>query len=138
MKGVQGYFQIRTSFLAVRALCGVNLTLYFIDSDKTISILAKHIQHELIPAQDEDGDTDISVASLSILPLKVVEAAIKSIMVRNNYGLDRIPGSGKVPAALCVWRWEVRENYVDWLPKNSREKAEVRMAERLQVSHLLN
>jgi len=54
-------------------------------------------------------------------------------MQRNNYGLDCNDG-GKVPAALCVWRWEVKEQFRDWLPKNGREKAESRQAERIQVN----
>lgn len=53
-------------------------------------------------------------------------------MSRNNYGLDAANGA-KVPAALCVWRWEVKEEHRDWLPKNGRDKAELRMAERVQV-----
>ena len=105
-------------------------------SDKSITVLAKHIQHELLPTQDVDENTGISAASLSALPLQVVEAAIKSIMNRNNYGLDVIPGGGKVPTAMCIWRWEVKDQHIDWLPKNSREKAEVRVAERIQVGFL--
>ena len=70
-----------------------------------------------------------------MLPLNTVEAAIKSVVQRNNYGLDSIGGI-KVPAALCVWRWEVKEQHRDWLPKNVREKAEVRAAERVRVSML--
>lgn len=54
-------------------------------------------------------------------------------MNRNNYGLDAPPGGGKVPAALCVWRWEVKEEHHEWLPKASREKADARSAERVQV-----
>ncbi|RDB24271.1 hypothetical protein Hypma_008755 [Hypsizygus marmoreus] len=102
-------------------------------SDKTLAALSKHIRHELLPTQDEDEvqDGDSSPASLA-LPLSAVEAAIKLIMQRNNYGLDGI-GGGKPPAAVCVWRWEVKEQHRDWLPKHGREKAENRLAERIQV-----
>lgn len=67
------------------------------------------------------------------LPLSTIEAAIKSVLNRNNYGLDAPSSGGKVPAALCVWRWEVKEGYHDWLPKVSKEKADGRLAERVQV-----
>jgi chromatin assembly factor 1 subunit A len=67
------------------------------------------------------------------LPLQVVEAAIKSILSRNNYGLEAPQGNVKMPAALCVWRWEVKSQYWDWLPKAAKEKAEARLIERVQV-----
>jgi chromatin assembly factor 1 subunit A len=86
-----------------------------------------------MPAQDEDEEYDNSSAALAALPLSAVEAAIKSVVQRNNYGLDGI-GGAKAPAAFCVWRWEVKEQLRDWLPKNAREKAEVRVAERVRVS----
>lgn len=69
---------------------------------------------------------------LAALPLSAVETAIKAVMERNNYGLDG-SGSGKAPAAVCVWRWEVKEDHRDWLPKSGREKADNRLAERVQV-----
>jgi hypothetical protein len=72
------------------------------------------------------------------LPLSVVEAAVKSILIRKNYGLDAPLGGGKLPTALCVWRWEVKEEHRDWLPKAVREKADGRLAERIQVSMLLS
>lgn len=86
-----------------------------------------------MPTQDEDEEQDNSSSVLAALPLSTVEAAIKSVVQRNNYGLDGIDGA-KAPAAVCVWRWEVKEQHRDWLPKNAREKAEVRVAERVQVS----
>jgi hypothetical protein len=67
------------------------------------------------------------------LPLSVVEAAIRSILSRNNYGLDPPQGGGKLPASLYVWRWEVKEEHRGWLPKAAREKADGRLAERVQV-----
>lgn len=103
-------------------------------SDKTITVLAKHIRNELLPAQDEDEDNinsgraDVSAS----LPLSTVEAAIKSILCRINYGLEA-PHGGKLPASLCVWRWEVKEEHRGWLPKAAREKADGRLAERVQV-----
>jgi len=72
------------------------------------------------------------------LPLSVVEAAVKSILSRNNYGLDAPLGGGKLPSSLCVWRWEVKEEHRDWLPKAAREKADGRLAERIRVSILLS
>ncbi|KAF7295073.1 hypothetical protein MIND_01045600 [Mycena indigotica] len=98
------------------------------DSDKTLSALCKHLLQELVPAQDEDG----VAATTPPLTTAVLEPTIKSIASRNNYGLDGLPGV-KAPAAVCVWRWEVRPCHLEWLPKNSREKAEARIAERVQA-----
>jgi chromatin assembly factor 1 subunit A len=110
----------------------INVVLF---SDKTATVLAKHIRSELLPARDEDDD-DINSGSANVsasLPLPVIEAAIKSVLSRNNYGLDAPPSGGKLPAALCVWRWEVKEEHRGWLPKGAREKADGRLAERIQV-----
>lgn len=98
-------------------------------------MLAKHVHHELLPTVDEDEDKDVASATSAVLPVNLVERAIQEIMVRNNYGID-VPSGVKPPAALCVWRWEVKPEHVSWLPKNSREKAESRQAERAQVRHL--
>lgn len=105
------------------------------DSDKTLIALTRYIQQELmLPQEDDEGDIKI-VSINSILPLQVIEQAIKSILVRNNYGIE--PSSGlKPPAAVCVWRWEVQQNHKDWLPKSVREKLEARLTERLQVRQL--
>ncbi|KAG5647143.1 hypothetical protein DXG03_001098 [Asterophora parasitica] len=103
------------------------------ESDKTLAALSKHIRQELLPAADDDEDRQGGTSStMAALPLSSVEAAIKTVMQRNNYGLDG-PSGGKAPAAVCVWRWEVMEQHRDWLPKNAREKAESRLAERLQA-----
>lgn len=110
--------------------------ILILGSDKTLTVLAKHIRQELMPTQDDDDDAHHSSRALAALTLGVVEAAIKSVATRTNYGLDESGNSGvKVPASICVWRWEVKEQHRDWLPKNAREKAETRLAERIQVSH---
>jgi chromatin assembly factor 1 subunit A len=70
------------------------------------------------------------------LPISLIEKAIDEILVRRNYGLEA-PLGVKLPPAVTVWRWEVRSEHWDWLPKNSREKAESRQLERTQVSVLL-
>ncbi|KAJ6455746.1 hypothetical protein C8R45DRAFT_1222363 [Mycena sanguinolenta] len=98
------------------------------ESDKTLSALSKHILQELLPVQDED-EADSSPPPLS---LQGAESGIKSVATRNNYGLDGLPGV-KAPAVVCVWRWEAKPAHLDWLPKNAREKAENRMAERTQA-----
>jgi hypothetical protein len=67
-----------------------------------------------------------------MLPVPVIESAIKSILTRSNYGLEGYPDV-KPPASACVWRWEVHKENLDWLPKSSREKAESRIKERVQV-----
>lgn len=105
-------------------------------SDKTLSALAKHIHHELLPTLDEDEDQNIASATSAALPISAVERVIQDVLVRNNYGID-VPLGVKPSAAISVWRWEVRSQHMDWLPKNSREKAETRHAERVQVSYLL-
>ncbi|EGN95488.1 hypothetical protein SERLA73DRAFT_113060 [Serpula lacrymans var. lacrymans S7.3] len=107
------------------------------ESDKAVTALAKHIHHELLPAHDEDEDSSERAKIASALPLSVVEHAIKSIMSRNNYGLDG-PLGYKLPPSLCVWRWEVKDEYRDWLPKSGKEKAEARLTERMQAKKELN
>ncbi|GLB35372.1 putative chromatin assembly factor 1 subunit A [Lyophyllum shimeji] len=102
------------------------------ESDKTLAALSKHIRQELLPTQDDDEDHNGGATALEALPLSAVENAIKTVTQRNNYGLDGI-GGGKAPAAVCVWRWEVKEQHRDWLPKNAREKAESRLSERVQA-----
>lgn len=102
-------------------------------SDKTLASLSKHVLQELLPTQDEDEeDGHTSISGSAALPLTVVESCITSTLTRSNYGLDAMNG-GKLPAAVCIWRWEVKEHLRDWLPKNARDKAELRLAERLQV-----
>ena len=94
-------------------------------------MLTKHIHHELLPTLDEE-DQNLVAAVASALPLSTVEDAIRAILIRNNYGVEA-PLGVKLPNALCVWRWEVRAQHMDWLPKNCKEKAEARLAERIQV-----
>jgi chromatin assembly factor 1 subunit A len=95
-------------------------------------MLTKHIHHELLPTLDEDDNFFSAVAS--ILPLSTIEETIRAVLIRNNYGVEA-PSGVKVPTPLCAWRWEVRAQHMDWLPKNCRDKAEVRLAERIQVRH---
>ncbi|GJE86884.1 CAF1A domain-containing protein [Phanerochaete sordida] len=107
------------------------------ESDKTIAGLSKHIQQELLPAQDED-DEEACKEIQSALSLDVIEKSVKAVAVRTNYGLDvtRIPNapvSAKIPVAWQVWRWEVKEEFREWLPKAFREKALARLAERKQI-----
>ncbi|KAA1471273.1 hypothetical protein DENSPDRAFT_799075 [Dentipellis sp. KUC8613] len=106
------------------------------ESDKTVLYLAKHIQQELVPAPDDDDDEDAK-PSPNILPVETIEMTIKALADRINYGIDA-PNSTKVPASLCVWRWEVKNSHRDFLPKASRDKIESRLAERLQGKKDLN
>ncbi|KAG2349564.1 hypothetical protein BDR05DRAFT_1055214 [Suillus weaverae] len=101
------------------------------ESEKGVTPLAKHIRSELLPSFDEDDDSSRESISVA-LPLLVVEHAIQSLMVRTNYGLDG-PLGYKLPPIVCIWRWEVRDDYRDWLPKSAKEKAETRIAERVQA-----
>ncbi|KAH8983583.1 hypothetical protein EDB86DRAFT_3050268 [Lactarius hatsudake] len=95
------------------------------ESDKTIAALSKHIQQELTP--DDDDDTDCSVP---VLPLGAIEDVVKLLANRVNYGIE-CPLT-KTPAALCVWRWELNQEYLSFLPKVSREKVDARLADRIQ------
>jgi len=103
-------------------------------SDKTLTVLARHIQKELLPTLDHD-EGNLALIVAASLPLTTVEDAVKSVLVRNNYGVEA-PLGVRLPAALYVWRWEVGSDHMDWLPKNSRERAEARLAERVKVSQL--
>ena len=100
-------------------------------SDKTLQVLAKHVQQELLPAVDEDSEEESDIPA--ILPLNVIEDAVKSIASRVNYGLDPPTEGGKVPAAWSIWRWEVSDECRGWLPKAAKEKVDSRLKERQQV-----
>lgn len=78
---------------------------------------------------DEANLGGASVATLAI------ESAILRVCDRVNYGID---WTEKVSAATSVWRWEVKEQMYDMLPKASRERFESRLAERKQVSGKLS
>jgi chromatin assembly factor 1 subunit A len=105
-------------------------------SDKTLSALSKYVRQQILPAQDEDESGAAALASAA-LPLPTVESAILSILTRRNYGLEAPVEDVKIPSSLCVWRWEIKEEYLDWLPKAAKGKAEARIAERLQVRSLI-
>jgi chromatin assembly factor 1 subunit A len=100
-------------------------------SEKSLPALAKHVHHELLPALAE-GEEGNAVFSSPVLPIHLVETAIKLTLTRVNYGLE-MPLGVRVPASLCIWRWEVKDEYRDWLPKAAKEMIEVRSAERIQV-----
>lgn len=121
------------SFLERRALFDLSGQIF---SDKSLTALAKHMQQELIPpSEDNEEDSKLS-STKSMLPLRIIEQAVKSVLSRNNYGLEALNGL-KTPAAVCVWRWEVKENHKNWLPKSVREKAEARLLERMRVCNVI-
>ncbi|KZO95215.1 hypothetical protein CALVIDRAFT_181345 [Calocera viscosa TUFC12733] len=94
------------------------------ESDKIVNALAKRMKTTLLPEMGSDeGDGGESEESAN-LPLHVLEAAISSVAVRVNYGLD------DAPAAMSLWRWEVKD--LDMLPPDIREKAIKRRADREQ------
>ncbi|KZP20865.1 hypothetical protein FIBSPDRAFT_1044651 [Athelia psychrophila] len=103
------------------------------ESDKTVTALAKHIRSQLLPSQDEDDINSDSTNTSASLPLPALEAAIKSILSRTNYGLDGPVGNAKTPAAACVWRWEVKPEHREWLPKALKEKIDARQTERTEA-----
>ncbi|KAF8136408.1 chromatin assembly factor 1 subunit A-domain-containing protein [Boletus edulis] len=102
------------------------------ESDKGIVPLARQIRSNLLPGSGEVEEAH-RLNLESHLPLSVVEHAIKTVMTRVNYGLDA-PLGQRLPAAVCVWRWEVQDTHKDWLPKSARENVEARLAERIQAS----
>ena len=110
----------------------VKFKIYLVLSDKTANVLSKSIQLELMPAQDEDEETGEEEAAPLTLP--AIEKAIKHVAIRTNYGLEASTTGGKVPAAWNIWRWEVKDEFRQWLPKSGKDKAEARTAERRQAS----
>ncbi|KAF8831498.1 hypothetical protein HHX47_DHR1000511 [Lentinula edodes] len=103
------------------------------ESDKTLSALAKHLHSQLLPP-DDDGDEGDAHSRALLLPSSIIEVAIQTVAQRNNYGIETDLGV-KAPASTCVWRWEVRESYRHWLPKNAQEKASNRLAERVKAKN---
>ncbi|KAH8107191.1 hypothetical protein BXZ70DRAFT_282272 [Cristinia sonorae] len=102
------------------------------ESDKTITALAKHVQSQLIPAQDEDEDEALQTATAA-LPLEVLDRAIKSVAERVDYGLETSVAGARISAGWHIWRWEVKQERRGWLPKAAKEKVEARLAERIQA-----
>ncbi|KAL5490433.1 hypothetical protein ACEPAI_5266 [Sanghuangporus weigelae] len=101
------------------------------ESDKTISFLERHLQEALRPEETETDEANSSGASLTTI---AIESAILRVCDRVNYGIDWME---KVSAATSVWRWEVKEEMYDMLPKASRERFESRLAERRQAKQEL-
>jgi len=97
-----------------------------VPSDKTIAALSKYIQQELAPDDDDTG------RSAFVLPLSAIEDVVKLLATRVNYGIES--PLAKPPAALCVWRWELNQEYLSFLPRVSREKVDARLTDRIQVS----
>ena len=106
-------------------------------SDKGLQALSRHIQHELLPAQDED-DEEACKEVCDALPLDIIENSVKSMASRKNYGLESSVVGGKVPASWQVWRWEVKEEFREWLPKTAQEKVQTRFLERQQVQSCIH
>lgn len=102
-------------------------------SDKAITTLAKSIQSLLLPPTLESSSQASEADILGPLPFTVVEHAIKTVADRVNYGINA--DSEKPPAALCVWRWEVKNK--DWLPKSMSDRVCQRFHERVAVSQCL-
>lgn len=92
---------------------------------------------DLLPVRLEDEDENSASTAADLLSLHVVEAAIKSVATRTNYGFESNPSGGKVPNQLCIWRWEVEERNHDWLPKSLKDKLEARLLERRQVRSVI-
>ena len=91
-----------------------------------MSFLAKHVQEALQP-EGMDGDINSSGASVSTT---AIECAILHVCERVNYGIDWME---RTSAATSIWRWELKEQFYNMLPKASREKFESSLADRRQV-----
>ena len=102
------------------------------DSDKTLQALAKHVHSQLVPSDIDDEDSEDRYVSQQFPPCSV-ESAITNVAIRINYGAESMPNQAKVPAHLCIWRWEVDEQNFHWLPRAAREKLRNRLYERRQV-----
>ena len=104
------------------------------NSDKTLQALAKHVHSQLLPSDIDDEEEDNEGRRVSDqLPLCCVESAITHVAIRINYGAESMPNQAKVPAHLCIWRWEVDEQNFHWLPKTARDRLKNRLHERRQV-----
>lgn len=104
--------------------------LTLLNSDKTLGSLARHIQAALEPEDLVTGNGDSTEQKKPQLTLVAIENAILTIAERRNYGVDWL---GRPSASLSIWRWELKEQRMDWLPKSLRVKLESRIAERRQV-----
>jgi chromatin assembly factor 1 subunit A len=102
------------------------------NSDKTLQVLVKHVHSQLLPSDIEDEDGEGSHVSGQLPPCSV-KFAITHVATRVNYGVESMPNQNKVPAHLCIWRWEVDEQNFHWLPKATRDKLRNRLYERRQV-----
>jgi chromatin assembly factor 1 subunit A len=101
-------------------------------SEKTVAALARYVHKQLVPDDDIVGEKANASVSTT-LPHSVIESAINSIATRVNYGLDAPPTGGKIPATYYIWRWEVKPEHRNWLPKSVLDKTDTRMLERAQV-----
>lgn len=104
------------------------------NSDKTLQALAKHVYSQLLPSDIDEDDEDSEGRRVNEqLPPCCVESAITCVAIRVNYGAESMLNQAKVPAHLCIWRWEVDEQNFHWLPKASRDKLRNRLYERRKV-----
>ncbi|CAO1631376.1 unnamed protein product [Sympodiomycopsis kandeliae] len=88
------------------------------ENDKTLSDVAKFIKSKVLPTDSSSQSTSESQDANDILPLSVIESAIKQVAERINYGLEPsdVASSSKsiaepqdIPAGLQLWRWEVKD-----------------------------
>ena len=116
----------------------LHFTILFFASDKTLPALCKSIKQQLVP-EPLEAATDASKPLADKLPTSTLERAILSVAERVNYGADpqlTTSASGgtpnavnKVPANLCLWRWEVKDR--SGFPAQLRERVETRRNERV-------
>jgi chromatin assembly factor 1 subunit A len=94
-------------------------------------VLSKSIRSQLLPEPIEvDAIAGTQLQSFeNLLPLAAIESVVHSVAERVNYGLEQGQyGLTKPPAALCLWRWEVKDASI--LPSQFKDKAEERKLER--------
>lgn len=74
---------------------------------------------------DSGPDANLTTPATERHPLSAFEKAVAAVAERVNYGID------DAPAALCEWRWEVKDMSV--FPDDVREKLQTRRADRVKV-----
>jgi len=92
------------------------------------------VHSQLLPSDiDEDDEGGEGPHISEQLSPHSVEYSVTRVAIRVNYGAESMPNQAKVPAHLCIWRWEVGEQNFHWLPKTSRDKLRNRLHERRKV-----
>jgi len=98
--------------------------------------VAKNIKNLVVPAADEDGESNENLSADQVLTLSSITKAVERVAARVNYGIDDQAAAScsslqdfTVPPGLQIWRWEAKD--VEQLAAESREKLLTRREERI-------